>query len=114
MTKLKRHSPRFWKQVLTELEASGLTARAFAEQRGVNYWTMLGWRRRLRERRQAAEVRLLPVTVKATEDTIGIAASGSTDMELQLVEGIGLRFEIGTDVDYVGRLIRSLRSSSPC
>ena len=115
MAKLKRHSPKFWKQVLSELEASGLSARAFAEHRGVNYWTMLGWRRRFRERerRFAAEVRLLPVTVKAAEDSTVTGTVGCTDMELQLVEGIGLRFAVGTDVDYVGRLVRSLRFSTP-
>lgn len=55
-----------WSAVVDDLEASGLTARAFARERGLNANTLGWWRWRLRQeaaRRQAESPRFAELTL---------------------------------------------------
>ncbi|WP_418764537.1 IS66 family insertion sequence element accessory protein TnpA [Myxococcus xanthus] len=65
-----------WFRVAEAFEASGLTQKEFASQRGVRLSTLQSWvyRRRRLHSRQAEAVRLLPVEVAT-----GPAATGATE-----------------------------------
>lgn len=65
-----------WRSLIAEQERSGLTARAFAESRGITPTTLYWWRSRLRQRGAA----LVPVTVVAHDEGAG-KESGAFELE---------------------------------
>jgi transposase len=98
-----------WQRVAKEFEASGLTQREFAERRGVPLGTLQSWvYRRRRQESAAAEspVRLLPVQVS------GAPVHEVAPLEVALASGVRVRFGLGTDVEYVARLVAALGGST--
>jgi len=99
-----------WVRVAEEYEASGLTQREFAERRSMRLSTLQSWvyrRRRQRTQAPSAPVRLLPVQV-----TTAPVGSRSESLEVLLGSGERVRFVVGTDVQYVARLVAALESKS--
>jgi hypothetical protein len=97
-----------WRALIEAQEKSGLTARAFAESRGITVTTMYWWRSQLRRRRPATE--LVPVDVV---DDQGVVISGRgvghADYELQLDGPMTLRIPGDFDESDLRRLVRALR-----
>jgi hypothetical protein len=94
-----------WVRVAEQFESSGLTQREFAEQRGLVLSTLQSWiyRRRRRVSRAGAEpVRLLPVQVSAA------SPSASNLLEVLTTSGARIRFAVGTQVEYVARLVAAV------
>ncbi|NOK01105.1 MULTISPECIES: IS66 family insertion sequence element accessory protein TnpB [Myxococcus] len=93
-----------WFRVAEAFEASGLTQKEFASQRGLRLSTLQSWvyRRRRLHGSQTVGVRLLPVEVAT-----GPAATESM-LEVATASGARVRFEEGTDVVYVARLVAAL------
>ncbi|WAM23923.1 IS66 family insertion sequence element accessory protein TnpA [Myxococcus sp. NMCA1] len=93
-----------WARVAEAFEASGLTQKEFAAQRGVRLSTLQSWvyRRRRQRGDQASPVRLLPVEVA------GVSQPSTVLLEVELARGARLRFAAGTDVEYVARLVTAL------
>lgn len=94
-----------WIRVAQEFEASGLTQRQFAEQRGLVLSTLQSWiyRRRRQESQPGGEpLRLLPVQV-----TAGSPSTGSL-IEVLTSGGARVRFAAGTDVEYIARLVAAV------
>jgi hypothetical protein len=93
-----------WERVAGAFEASGLTQREFAQQRGVRLSTLQSWvyRRRRSATARGEPVRLLPVQLA----TAPVASESM--LEVVAANGVRLRFAVGADVDYVARLIAAL------
>lgn len=62
MSALSNTPAERWRALIEEQDRLGLTARAFAQLRGVNFHTLVSWRSRLRRREEqlAAFVELVP------------------------------------------------------
>ena len=106
----KQSEKREWVRIAEEYEASGLTQREFAERRGMTLSTLQSWvyRRRRQEREPVAQpVRLLPVQVMAAP-----VVSVSDPIELLLASGERVSFAVGTDTEYVARLVAALGRKS--
>jgi hypothetical protein len=105
----QREKPE-WVRVAEEYEASGLTQREFAERRGMTLSTLQSWvyRRRRQERAPEVEpVRLLPVEVRAAP-----VERGSGPLEVLTASGERVSFAVGTDVEYVARLVAALEKKA--
>jgi transposase-like protein len=90
-----------WRSLIAEQERSGLTARAFAESRGITPTTLYWWRSRLRQRGAA----LVPVTVVAHDEG---ADKESGAFELEFGE-MTLRIPRGFAETDLRRLLQALR-----
>lgn len=93
-----------WARVAEAFEASGLTQKDFAAQRGVRLSTLQSWvyRRRRQRGSQAAPVRLLPVEVA------GASQPSTVLLEVVTARGARVCFPAGTEVEHVARLIAAL------
>jgi hypothetical protein len=120
-----------WTRLVADFEASDLTQREFATERGVSFSNLRNWIYRLRkesrplvpepakvsgqapERGAVAEgSRLLPVRVVASAAKPRRAAHasplGDALLELALPSGARLRFPVGTDPKYLRALAAAL------
>jgi hypothetical protein len=113
--KQREEKRRFWTALMARFEGSGRSRRDFAAEAGVGLAIFQYWLYKLRrERHEAmtvrkapvAEVRLLPVTVRARTST-------SVRLEIR-VAGVRLRVPIGADPGYVARLSAALREAHAC
>ncbi len=77
----RRKHVRAWKK-------SGLTAREYAEQVGLNHWTLHGWATRLNKKRakqtQEPAVRFVPATVAGIEVTPQVASLHEPPVEARV------------------------------
>lgn len=96
-----------WRALIAAQEKSGLTARAFAESRGINAMTMYWWRCRLRRRRAPRE--LVPVEVVERVMTVDAPGGNNAGFELRLDAGVTMHVPAGFDEDELRRLVRALR-----
>ena len=95
-------------------EGSGKSRREFAADAGVGLAIFQYWLYKLRRERDAAtvrrpavaEVRLVPVTVRARP-------KASPRLEIR-VTGVRIRIPIGADPSYVAQLAMALRESRSC
>lgn len=98
---MKMHGREFWTKLVSEIEAGG-TLPEVARRHGVKASTLRRWRTRLLSEGSSAP-RLVPVIVRAGHSsTHGIEVA---------VRDYVLRFEVGTDVDYVSRLLGAIESA---
>jgi transposase-like protein len=103
----ERRGRRFWERAVGEVERSGAPHREVAARHGVRVGTLRSWVYRLRREGHAAaagpsEVRLLPVEVVPS-------APASQPIEVRVLGGDVLAFEVGTNVAYVAALAAALR-----
>jgi hypothetical protein len=99
-------SRRFWTTAINEFERSGLTQEVFATRRGVSVGTLRGWIYRLRRERKAS-VSLVPVRVVASTAPEA-RQPGEQAIEVEVAGRVRMRFNTGTDVEYVAQLIQRL------
>lgn len=92
-----------WRSLIAAQERSGLTAREFAEARGITVATLYWWRSKLR--RDATE--LVPVEVVESETVDPVEQRGA--FELRLGDAMTLRVLPGFDEAELRRLVRALR-----
>ena len=119
-----------WTKLVADYEASELTQREFATERGISFSNLRNWIYRLRKEsrplvaddtkqpgqapeRAAAEEgsRLVPVRVvaSAAKPRRQLIAAGTDDLhELALPSGARLRFPTGTDPKYLRALAAAL------
>jgi transposase-like protein len=119
-----------WTKLVADFEASDLTQREFATERGISFSNLRNWLYKLRkesrplqpeppkvpgqapERAPAPEgSRLVPVRVVASaakpRSTV-VAVSGGEVVEIALPSGIRVLFPVGTDPRYVRSLAAAL------
>ena len=120
-----------WTKLVADYEASDLTQREFASERGISFSNLRNWIYRLRkesrplvpepakvsgqapERGAATEgSRLLPVRVVASAPkarrALAATFAGNVLLELALPSGARLRFPTGTDPKYLRALAAAL------
>jgi len=95
-------------------QASGRSARAFAQEQGVTPWTLYYWRERLsgeerpkarRKPRSSARAQLAPVHV------VTDAEHRSGDVEIVLANGDRVRVAASVSADILRRVVQVLRAS---
>ena len=99
---------------MARFEGSGRSRSEFAAEAGVGLAIFQYWLYKLRREGQAmavrkasvAQVRLLPVTVRAR-------SSAAVRLEIR-VAGVRLRVPVGADPGYVARLSAALREARVC
>ena len=116
-----------WKKLVADFEASDLTQREFASERGISFSNLRNWIYRLRkESRPLVEVaptspgqaprraasnggsRLVPVRVIASAPKARLDEPSPSLLELALPSGVAIRFPAGTDPFYLRVLIAAL------
>ncbi len=114
---MARHDRQFWAELVAECEA-GSAVRDVAERYGVAPRTLSWWRwkfgaaaaqrrrRKTARRRKRGELQLLPVEV-AVADPSTLQLSSYVEVA---VGGAVMRFEVGTDPQYIGALVRGIGS----
>lgn len=100
---------RYWRQMVRQCRGSGLSVRAFCEERGLSEPSFYSWRRILKER-DAAAVRFVPVQV-----TPEAPAADSSTNALELLLGAGRRLRVGPGFDgpTLQRLLALLEEGRP-
>ena len=100
----ERKSRADWEGIVASFEGSGLTVARFCSSRRLKPKALRWWQWKLaREARSATSVRLVPVGV--VESTVS-----ATRTPLELVLGdIAIRFEAGTEPEYLAALVSALR-----
>ncbi len=116
-----------WTKLVADFEASDLTQREFASERGISFSNLRNWIYRLRtEARPLVEVapassgqvprrepskrgsRLVPVRVVASAPKARLVEPTSLLLELALPSGLAVRFPPGTDPSYLRALLTAL------
>ena len=100
---------RFWRTLLRQWRDSGLSVRAFCEQRSLAQPSFYAWRRTLAQR--DAEVQFVPVRL-APEPTT--TTPGTAALELVLDGRRLLRIGPGFDAATLQRLLTLLEDGRPC
>ena len=112
--KQREERRRFWSGLIARFEGSGRSRREFAAEAGVGLAIFQYWLYKFRREREAvatrkaraADVRLVPVTVR-TRPTVPLR------LELR-VAGVRLRVPVGADPGYVARLAAALGETRAC
>jgi hypothetical protein len=103
-----RRTREQWAALVTAFEQTDQQASRFCAGRGIRAKTFAWWRWRLRDtsRRPASGdgVKLLPVAVVERE-------AGSDPRVVLSVADVEIRFDLGSDVDYVAALVARLRGA---
>jgi transposase-like protein len=103
----------YWRRVVREQAASGLTQVAFCAQRGVSRKSLQRWRSKLRE-----DLRLEPVpqrveVVVEAPPALSVAPADQA-IELLIGEECVLYVAPWTPTDYVAELVVALRRTGAC
>lgn len=119
---MARMGRRWWAVRVREYEqniGSWDSMLAFCRAKEVNYWTFREWRKRLR----TAPVETGPGLVRVDVDRVlagGSASVGAVPatappvMEAELPGAMMLRFRVGTDVEYVAKLVEAMGRRIGC
>ena len=110
-----RRSQAEWVRIVAAFEGSGLSAAEFCRRRDLSTAALGWWRWRLRrEGRDSSvasqDVRLVPVEVVGELVPATPASDARRPTVSVTFDGLALELEVGTDVAYVGALVRALRS----
>jgi len=100
----QRLGPERWAEILRELDASGLSQRAFAEREGISYPTLIS-RLQRRRREQATPVAGAGPSVRFAEVGFAGVTTAAEPLEVRLPRGLVVR---GTRVGELVALVRAL------
>lgn len=106
-----RKSRDEWAAIVRAFERSGQSHVEFCSKRGLEVRSFRGWLYRLRKAERAVpEVALVPVEVTAGPSS-PLVTRASFPAELIVgVSDIDVRVSVGTDIEYVARLVAELRA----
>jgi hypothetical protein len=96
-----RRTREDWKRLIAEFRTSGMGTTEFARKRRINPKTFQWWAWELRDKSLAESVKFVPVQTAA-------AVVPTRDVVEARVGAVTLRFESGTDVEYVSELLGRL------
>jgi len=104
---------QFWRRMVRQCRGSGLSVRAFCQERGLSEPSFYAWRRTLADR-DAAAVRFVPVQVTPEPKLPMMTVAGSA-AALELVLGAGRQLRIGPGFDgpTLTRLLALLEEGRP-
>ncbi|MCP4809506.1 MAG: hypothetical protein GY884_29570 [Proteobacteria bacterium] len=101
----------YWRRMVDEHAASGLTQVAFAAQRGISVKSLYRWRGCFRGEAQAA---WLPAVVEVVLDSEPAAPPPPRDLRLVLGSDLALVFDPATEPAYVADVVVALRERGAC
>ncbi len=113
----KKRSARWWRKLTEEWEMvrGQVSARAFAESRGVNPQTFSWWRYELRRRDREMSTALVPVElVDHVQEGRTVIPASERWLEAELPDGVKVRFAEGTGVEYVAALVLRVGRGGRC
>ena len=122
LTRLQRseRKEREWRAILERWAGSGMSVRAFCEERGLSEPSFYAWRRTLAARDRLAREQFVPVRVTPAAPDSVLEATGTSTVEnaasaLQLLAGEGRRLLIGPGFDgpTLRRLLALLEEGRP-
>ena len=102
----------YWREVLREHAASGLTGVAFCEAHGLSVTSLRRWRSKLR-----SELEVVPAVVEVVLGEPAVLAAPAApprDVELLVGGDLSLFFAPCTEPAYVAELVVALRRSGAC
>ena len=99
-----RRNREDWKRLIAEYRSSGMSSKAFAIKRRLNLGTFRWWAAELRDELPTEIVKFVPVETSAT-------VVPARDVVEARVGPVTLRFESGTDVEYMSELLGRLGAS---
>jgi hypothetical protein len=102
---------RFWRRRVRQWRASGLSVRAFCEQRNLQEASFYGWRRILAER--DAEAKPF-VQVRVLADDKAADGGQASGLELRLARDRVVRIGQGFDAETLQRLLALLEEGRTC
>lgn len=102
---------RFWRRMLRQWRRSGLSARAFCQQRGLSQPSLYAWRRTIAGR-DAQALPFVPVQVLPPEKP-AVAGAADSGLELMLNGGRILRIGPAFDEPTLQRLLALLEEGQP-
>lgn len=101
-------------QILAEFDRSGLSGARFARLHGINYQTLMNWKRK-----RSAASSPNAATSNPTADPIGhfatrlglreVRIGADCGLEVEIGSGVRLRIETPEQAELAGRLIRSIQ-----
>ena len=111
-----RQSRGTWAQRVSAFSQSGLTLQQFADEHGINAWTLENWKYKLRRAvkeqgistRPAASPAFLPIRIPASPTALAGDPMCERMIEARIGD-VGLRFFAGVDCNYLGRLLAAIR-----
>ena len=98
-----RRNREAWQAIVAEYRASGLTAQVFARRQRINVGTLRWWCTQLRK--EAPAKANVPVRFVPVRQIEAVRAPRLVEVH---VNDVAMRFEAGTDVEYLTALIRGL------
>ena len=105
-----RHGAAHYQGLLREQEASGLSLRAFARERGLSAWTLYDWRGKLgRSRRRRRTEVVCAESGFVAVDVVG-EARATSELEVLLFDGVRVRVPGDVATERLIALVRALRS----
>jgi transposase len=102
---------RFWRRLVRQWQASGLSVRAFCAREGLTEPSFYAWRRALTER--DTQPGFVPVRVAAEGNAAG-SDDAARALELHLPLGRVLRIGMGFDAATLRRLLALLEEGQAC
>ena len=102
-----RRARQVWAELIRQYEKSGVTLEEFATLRGIPPKTLRWWHWKLR-RDADDEPSLLPVRVIPSTAPVGRGSDDVAAVEVELPDGVRLRF-VGSPVDVVVGVLSRLR-----
>ena len=108
---------RRWRRIVDEWRQSGLSAREFAESRGVSAGMIYAWSSRLGKRgtalpraAPATTPKFLPVAI--IDEASATLQDGASALEVVLPRGEIIRVLPGADLSHLGRVVAALRGGA--
>lgn len=105
--KHERRTKGWWQKLVVKWRRSGRSASTFAEQVGVRESTLRWWAWSVERDTRAVHGSADIIPIEIAVPAVAPAAPPISRIELE-VGGVGIRFEVGTDVSYVAALARAL------
>jgi hypothetical protein len=102
MSKTREERRELWRQLIAQQQQSGVSVRAFCQQRRTSEYSFYQWRKRLAQQ--------LPVRFALVE-TSRSAAAGVAAVEVMLASGERLRIAPGTDSDTLRMVLSVLHEA---
>ena len=102
MSKTREERRELWRQLIVQQQQSGVSVRAFCQQRRTSEYSFYQWRKRLAQQ--------LPVRFALVE-TSRSAAAGVAAVEVMLASGERLRIAPGTDSDTLRMVLSVLHEA---
>jgi hypothetical protein len=100
----QRTTPEQRAEIVTKFRQSGLTQRAFAESAGIRLAQLKGW---LYPKTYSTKASCRPRFVRVQTPSVG-AIAGDAKLQMDLVNGVVLRFGCLPEPEYLARLHRAL------